>query len=65
VLETTLGPVWVWLGIGERPSDPALLGAMIVITSLLANEVAGMQQVRLVSSPLGEQRHVQGSRSGG
>ena len=65
LLETTLGPAWVWLGIGERPSDAALLGAVIVITSLLANEIAGMQRIRFVSSSLGERRRVQSSRSGG
>ncbi len=65
LLETTLGPVWVWLGIGERPSDAALLGGVIVITSLLANEIVGMQRTRFVSSSLGERRRVQSSRSGG
>lgn len=65
LLETTLGPVWVWLGIGERPSDPALFGGLIVITSLLANEIAGMQRVSLTSSALGERHRVHGSRSGG
>jgi len=64
LLEPTLGPAWVWLGIGERPSDAALLGAVIVITSLLANEIAGMQRIRFVSSSLGERRRVQSSRSG-
>jgi drug/metabolite transporter (DMT)-like permease len=64
LLETTLGPVWVWLGIGERPSDPALFGGVMVITSLLANEIAGMQRVSLRSSALGERQRVHGSRSG-
>lgn len=63
LLETTLGPVWVWLGIGERPSEPALFGAVIVITSLILNEIAGMQRIRLVSASLGERHRVQGSRS--
>jgi len=61
LLETTLGPVWVWLGIGERPSDPALFGAVMVITSLLANEISGMQRVRLGTSVLEERGRVQGS----
>jgi drug/metabolite transporter (DMT)-like permease len=65
LLETTLGPVWVWLGIGERPSDLALFGGVMVITSLLANEIVGVQQVSLVSSSLGERPRVQGSGSGG
>ena len=59
LLETTLGPVWVWLGIGERPSGPALWGGVIVITALLANEIRGMQRVRFVSSSLGERHRVQ------
>jgi drug/metabolite transporter (DMT)-like permease len=65
LLETTLGPVWVWLGIGERPSDAALFGGVMVITSLLANEIVGMQRVSLGSSSLGERPRVQGSSSGG
>jgi drug/metabolite transporter (DMT)-like permease len=65
LLETVLGPVWVWLGIGERPSDSALLGGAIVITSLLANEIAGMQRVSLVTSSFGEQQQLKDSKSGG
>lgn len=63
LLETTLGPVWVWLGIGERPSNPALFGGMIVLTSLVVNEIVGIQRVRLVSASLGERHRVQGSSS--
>jgi drug/metabolite transporter (DMT)-like permease len=37
LLETTLGPIWVWVGIGERPSDLALIGGMIVVAALLVN----------------------------
>lgn len=65
LLETTLGPVWVWFGSGERPSDPALLGGVIVLTALLANELAGMRRVRRVSVALGERPQVHGSRSSG
>ena len=61
LLETTLGPVWVWLGIGERPSNSALFGAVMVITSLLANELAGMQRVRLRASAAEERSQVQSS----
>ena len=41
LLETTLGPIWVWLGIGERPTDFALIGGMIVIGALLVNGLLG------------------------
>jgi drug/metabolite transporter (DMT)-like permease len=43
LLETTLGPIWVWLGIGERPTNIALLGGLIVIGALLANGLWGMR----------------------
>ncbi len=65
LLETTLGPVWVWLGVGERPNDLGLCGGVIVITSLLVNEIAGMQRIRFVPPLLAGRRQVQGSRRGG
>jgi drug/metabolite transporter (DMT)-like permease len=43
LLETTLGPIWVWLGIGERPTDLALMGGLVVIGALLVNSVLGMR----------------------
>ncbi|HEX6978338.1 MAG TPA: DMT family transporter [Alphaproteobacteria bacterium] len=44
LLETTLGPIWVWLGIGERPTDLALMGGLIVIGSLAINALLGLAQ---------------------
>ena len=41
LLETILGPIWVWLGIGERPAPLALAGGAIVLGALLANAAAG------------------------
>jgi drug/metabolite transporter (DMT)-like permease len=40
LLETILGPIWVWLGIGERPTPVALAGSAIVLGALLANAAA-------------------------
>jgi len=34
LLETVLGPVWVWLGTGERPSALMIAGGVIVVGSL-------------------------------
>jgi drug/metabolite transporter (DMT)-like permease len=51
LLETILGPVWVWLGIGERPSDSALLGGIVVLSSLVVNQLAGLRTAPLVPSP--------------
>lgn len=39
LLESILAPLWVWWGVGERPSNLALVGGLIVIASLLLNEL--------------------------
>jgi len=48
LIETILAPIWVWLGVGERPSALALTGAAIVLGALLANEWIGLRR----TSPL-------------
>ena len=35
LLETVLGPFWVWLGVGETPGLLAFIGGAIVIAALL------------------------------
>jgi drug/metabolite transporter (DMT)-like permease len=37
LLETVLGPLWVWLAIGETPSTAGLAGGAIVLGALAAN----------------------------
>ena len=34
LLESVLGPIWVWLGTGERPGSLTIFGGVIVIVSL-------------------------------
>lgn len=34
LLETVLGPLWVWIGVGERPTGAMLVGGAIVVGSL-------------------------------
>nr|WP_272491242.1 DMT family transporter [Roseovarius autotrophicus] len=34
LLETVLGPLWVWLGVGERPTPVMLAGGAVVVASL-------------------------------
>ncbi len=46
LLETTFGPIWVWLGIGERPTHLALIGGVVVIGALLINEWLGFRESR-------------------
>ncbi len=44
LLESLLAPLWVWVGVGERPSSIALVGGLIVIGSLLLNEVFALRR---------------------
>ena len=37
LLETVLGPLWVWLAFGEGPSAMGLLGGAVVLGALIAN----------------------------
>ncbi|HZM35355.1 MAG TPA: DMT family transporter [Burkholderiales bacterium] len=39
LLEVVLGPLWAWLGAGEVPAESTLLGGMIVLGALAANEL--------------------------
>jgi drug/metabolite transporter (DMT)-like permease len=39
LLEVVLGPLWAWLGAGEMPAESTLLGGMIVLGALAANEL--------------------------
>jgi len=40
--EVVLGPIWVWLGIGEVPSGMTLLGGAIVLTAIVGQALIGM-----------------------
>lgn len=41
--EVVLGPIWVWLGIGEVPSAMTLLGGAIVLASIVGLALHGMR----------------------
>lgn len=41
LLETILGPIWVWIGVGERPAELALVGAAVVVGALAVNAALG------------------------
>jgi drug/metabolite transporter (DMT)-like permease len=41
LLETVLGPLWVWLAVGERPSALTLVGGTIVIVAIVIQTRAG------------------------
>jgi len=38
LLEAVLGPLWAWLGVGETPGTPTLVGGGIVLLAIAGNE---------------------------
>lgn len=44
--EMVLGPLWVWLAIGERPGEMAFLGGGMLVVTLVVHTVVGGRTVR-------------------
>ncbi len=44
LLETVLGPIWVWLATGEGASPAALIGGAIVVTTLSIHAMVGLRR---------------------
>ena len=47
LLESILGPVWVWLALGEEPAASTLLGGAVVISTLAVNTIWAIKFPRL------------------
>ena len=46
LLETVLGPFWVWLVLDEQPSAWALVGGAVVLTTLCLHSLVGLRNAR-------------------
>lgn len=44
LLETVLGPLWVWLALAEYPGDRALVGGALVVLTLAGHALAGSRR---------------------
>jgi DME family drug/metabolite transporter len=44
--ESILGPIWVWFGVGEQPSQLTIAGSLIVLVCVSAYCIAGIRQER-------------------
>lgn len=44
--ESILGPIWVWIGVGEEPSWLTLVGSAIVLVSVVAYCINGIRNER-------------------
>jgi drug/metabolite transporter (DMT)-like permease len=45
LLEAVLGPFWVWIFLGELPSQGGFIGGVIVVTSLVTHTIYTSQQM--------------------
>lgn len=43
LLEVVLGPLWVWIGVGESPTPSTLQGGALVLGALAFNELVGLR----------------------
>jgi drug/metabolite transporter (DMT)-like permease len=43
LLESVLGPLWVWLGLGQRPTWQTIAAGTIILTSVLGHALSGRQ----------------------
>lgn len=50
LLETVLGPVWVWLAVGERPEAAVTLAGAVVVVTLAASAVAALRTKRSLAT---------------
>jgi drug/metabolite transporter (DMT)-like permease len=53
MLETVLGPLWVWLVLAERPGAASLVGGALILTALLANALVDLVRPRRSDATLG------------
>ena len=54
VLESVLGPIWVWLALGENPGLPSLLGGAIVLAALAGHTAVDLGRERSVAAPVAQ-----------
>lgn len=46
LLEVVLGPLWVWLAVGEAPAGAVIAGGLVVLAALAVNEGIALAQER-------------------
>jgi drug/metabolite transporter (DMT)-like permease len=47
LLETILGPIWVWLIIKEQPSVETIIGGIIIITTIAIHSILSLKKYKL------------------
>jgi drug/metabolite transporter (DMT)-like permease len=55
LLEVVLGPLWVWLALGQRPANATLIGGAIVVVAV-ALQAGGELKLSILDPPLARPR---------
>lgn len=50
LLEVILGPIWVWIGVGEEPSIYALVGGLIVLVGVVLQALTSVDETKRVNT---------------
>jgi drug/metabolite transporter (DMT)-like permease len=50
LLESVLGPVWVWMALGEEPANRTLVGGAIVLSTLAINAIWALKNSAIKST---------------
>ncbi len=48
LVESALAPIWVWIAVGERPGERALIGGAVVLGTLAVYTLADWRRARVV-----------------
>jgi drug/metabolite transporter (DMT)-like permease len=56
MLETVLGPLWVWLVVNERPGASTLIGGALILAALLGNTLIDLATANRGRAPRGMTR---------
>ncbi len=52
LLETSIGPIWVWLVLDEKPATTVIFGGVIVVTTLAIHAIWSLRQNKKIKSGL-------------
>ena len=47
LLETVLGPVWVWMVLHEVPPAGTYVGGVLVVGTLIVHSIMGLREARI------------------
>ena len=50
ILETTLGPIWVWFFINEQPSFKTIIGGILIISTIIFHTLFELKDSKKINN---------------